>query len=440
MVRWYESVVKLLSGLSSAGTRFVTPTATTTYLQSAKNIASVQPTAQMLAAAVADLLLSLQVPKPIIVAQASLHTDSFIALLRSSGVKPAHVRMGLGGYELILILYNIFYMHDVYSHPLYIYYAYFYRQMLHYFANTNVTRLVQRLSDKLDNTTVPILLLGDSKSMSVMEQADLLFPATWILPFPTQFDDKIVMRQSELLTFIYRAFDDKPGSFLKEESMLDPAESIISAAKALLTGKRRSWYGSYVVATSVPITSTKKNVRVFGSTNSWQPLLQYDLMKTTLKRRVYQQLVITPDLVKPLASGNNCRLILTYLEELTGRKKVEEIFLMGTFPTVVLPTDRGAQMHVDCPQQHADLRCTAPKDAWEPVKCQGRLQGQHKYMSSCGSDVSITIPTSKGCLVSKSIECRSASSVGCLFSDLCSSVTHVKPLTDCMGKHFDQDA
>jgi len=101
----------------------VTPTATTTYLQSAKNIASVQPTAQMLAAAVADLLLSLQVPKPIIVAQASLHTDSFIALLRSSGVKPAHVRMGLGGYELILILYNIFYMHDVYSHPLYIYYA-----------------------------------------------------------------------------------------------------------------------------------------------------------------------------------------------------------------------------------------------------------------------------------------------------------------------------
>ncbi|XP_027238176.2 uncharacterized protein [Penaeus vannamei] len=384
------------------GTRFVTPTATTTYLQSAKNIASVQPTAQMLAAAVADLLLSLQVPKPIIVAQASLHTDSFIALLRSSGVKPAH--------------------------------------MLHYFANTNVTRLVQRLSDKLDNTTVPILLLGDSKSMSVMEQADLLFPATWILPFPTQFDDKIVMRQSELLTFIYRAFDDKPGSFLKEENMLDPAESIISAAKALLTGKRRSWYGSYVVATSVPITSTKKNVRVFGSTNSWQPLLQYDLMKTTLKRRVYQQLVITPDLVKPLASGNNCRLILTYLEELTGRKKVEEIFLMGTFPTVVLPTDRGAQMHVDCPQQHADLRCTAPKDAWEPVKCQGRLQGQHKYMSSCGSDVSITIPTSKGCLVSKSIECRSASSVGCLFSDLCSSVTHVKPLTDCMGKHFDQDA
>ncbi|XP_047483511.1 uncharacterized protein LOC125035278 [Penaeus chinensis] len=384
------------------GTRFVTPTATTTYLQSAKNIASVQPTAQMLAAAVADLLLSLQVPKPIIVAQASLHTDSFIALLRSSGVRPAH--------------------------------------MLHYFANTNVTRLVQRLGDKLAGTPVPILLLGDSKSVSLVEQADLLFPATWILPFPTQFDDKIIMRQSELLTFIYRAFDDKPGSFLKEESMLDPTESIISAAKDLLTGKRRSWYGSYVVAVSVPVSSAKKNVRVLGSTDGWHPLIQYDLMKTTLKRRVYQQLMISPDLVKPLASGNSCRLILTYLEELTGRKRVEEILLTGAFPAVIIPTDRGAQVHVDCPQQHADLRCTAQKDTWEPVKCQGTLQGQHQYMSSCGSDVSITIPTLKGCLVSKSLECHSPSSVGCLFSDLCSSVTHVKPLTDCMGKHFDQDS
>lgn len=313
-------------------------------------------------------------------------------------------------------------------------------QIFHYYSNTNITRLVQRIGDKHSTNTVPILLLGDSRSMTVVELADLLFPATWILPFPTQYDDNIITRQSELLAFIYRAFDDKPGSFLKEEAMLNPTESIITVSKDLLTGKRRSWFGSYVVAASVPSSSAKKNVRVLGTTDGWYPLLQYDLMKTTLKRRMYQELVVTPDLVKPLASGNNCRLILRYLEELTGRKKVEEILLNENFTSVIVPTDRGAHMHVDCSQQHADLKCSAQKGEWEPVKCQGTLKGQHQYMSSCGSDVSITIPTSKGCLASKCLECAFPSSVGCLFSDLCSSVTHAKPLTDCMEKHFNQNS
>ncbi|CAL4078776.1 unnamed protein product [Meganyctiphanes norvegica] len=74
------------------GTRFVTPTASTPYLDSAKNVARVQPSASILAKAVADLMLLLNVQEPLVVVKASLHTDAFLTLLQKLRIRPHMVR------------------------------------------------------------------------------------------------------------------------------------------------------------------------------------------------------------------------------------------------------------------------------------------------------------------------------------------------------------
>lgn len=73
------------------GTRFVTPTATSPYLEGARNVAMVQPSGSYLAAAIADFLRTVQIFQPLAVAKASLHTDVFLSLLRSSGIRPSKV-------------------------------------------------------------------------------------------------------------------------------------------------------------------------------------------------------------------------------------------------------------------------------------------------------------------------------------------------------------
>lgn len=70
----------------------MTPTATSPYLEGARNVAMVQPSGIMLAAAVADFLRTVQAPQPLVVARASLHTDKFLSLLRASGLRPSKVQ------------------------------------------------------------------------------------------------------------------------------------------------------------------------------------------------------------------------------------------------------------------------------------------------------------------------------------------------------------
>lgn len=76
---------------SCSGTRYVTPTATSPYLEGVRNVAMVQPSGKMLVAAVTDFLQTVQSPRPLVVARASLHTDAFLSLLRSSGIRPSKV-------------------------------------------------------------------------------------------------------------------------------------------------------------------------------------------------------------------------------------------------------------------------------------------------------------------------------------------------------------
>ncbi|KAG0697538.1 hypothetical protein GWK47_026297 [Chionoecetes opilio] len=83
--------VALWARARAPGSRFVSPTATSPYLEKARNVATVQPSGNMLAAAVADFLLTVQAPQPLVVVRASLHTDAMLSLLRSSGIRPAKV-------------------------------------------------------------------------------------------------------------------------------------------------------------------------------------------------------------------------------------------------------------------------------------------------------------------------------------------------------------
>lgn len=69
----------------------MTPTATSPYLEGARNIEMVQPPGGMLAAAVTDFLRTVQAPQPIVVTRASFHTDTFLSLLRGSGLRPSKV-------------------------------------------------------------------------------------------------------------------------------------------------------------------------------------------------------------------------------------------------------------------------------------------------------------------------------------------------------------
>ena len=69
----------------------MSPTATSPYLEIAKNVATVQPSANMLASAVADFLLTVQVVHPLVVSKASFHTDAFLHRLHLSGIRPAKV-------------------------------------------------------------------------------------------------------------------------------------------------------------------------------------------------------------------------------------------------------------------------------------------------------------------------------------------------------------
>nr|XP_045607337.1 uncharacterized protein LOC123763985 [Procambarus clarkii] len=381
------------------GARFVTPTAISTYLESARNVARVQPSARVLAAALGDLLATIHTIRPLVVARASLHTDAFLALLHSVGLRPTKV--------------------------------------MHYYETTRAEELVERVKIQLNLTPSPILLLGNAESWHLILAADKIFSAVWILPFQTQLHDSMRTNQSELLAFMYRAHDDKPGRFLKEDPNLEPTESIVLASKSLLTGGLRTWRGSYVVTASVPVASVAASVRLMGAAEGWLPLLQYDITRKGIKRRLYQELMVTRELLKPLVSGDGCTLVLRYIEELTGSKKVSEVNVHSTLPTLLIPAERGAQLHVDCARHHTDLRCFAPSGVWAPVTCRGALQGAHKFQAECGKEVGITIAASRGCKAAKGLVCRGGHSLGCLLSGLCSTVTHSPPLYDCAGLHMD---
>ncbi|KAG7170794.1 hypothetical protein Hamer_G021172 [Homarus americanus] len=380
------------------GARFVTPTATTTYLEGARNIVKVQPSAKLLAAAVGDFLTLVHHPRPLVLARASLHTDAFLAHLRDIGIRPIKV--------------------------------------LHYYETADMEQLAERLKGQLVITPSPVLLLGTADTWRLIRAADSIFPAVWILPFQTQIHDRMRTNQSELLTFMYRAHDDTPGGFLRENPLLSPTESIVAASKLLLTGGQRTWRGSYVVAASVPVNSVAASVRLVGtSLDGWLPLLQYDVTRHGLSRRLYQELLVTREVLKPLVSGEGCTLVLRYLEELTGSKKVNEVDIHPSLPTLLVPAERGAQLHVDCSRQHTDLRCSAPDGVWGPVTCHGALQGRHRFQTECGKEVGVTIAASRGCTAAKGLVCRGGRSLGCLLSGLCSSLTQNAPLYDCAGLH-----
>ncbi|XP_053630463.2 uncharacterized protein [Cherax quadricarinatus] len=381
------------------GARFVTPTAISTYLESARNVARVQPSARVLAAAVGDFLATIHTHRPLVVARASLHTDAFLSLLHAVGLRP--------------------------------------NKVMHYYETTHAQEMVERVKTYLAKDPSPVLLLGNAESWHLIMAADRFFPAVWILPFQTQLHDHMRTNQSELITFMYRAYDDVPKGFLREELLLSPSESTVLASMSLLTGRQRKWHGSYVVAASVPVASIAASVRLVGASDGWLPLLQYDMARRSITRRLYQELLVTRELLKPLVSGDNCTLVLRYIEELTGSKRVSEIPVHSTLPTLLMPAERGAHVHVDCPRHHTDLRCSAPSGSWAPVTCRGALQGSHRFQAECGKEVGITVAASRGCTASQGLVCRSGHSLGCLLSGFCSTLTHSPPLYDCAGLHLD---
>ncbi|XP_045135070.1 uncharacterized protein LOC123518356 [Portunus trituberculatus] len=392
--------VALWARTRAPGTRFVSPTATSPYLEIAKNVATVQPSANMLASAVADFLLTVQAVQPLVVVKASFHTDAFVYLLRFSGVRPAKV--------------------------------------LHYYHTTNMSDLAWRVQSHLVVSSSPVVLLGDAESWFLVEAVDRLISAVWIIPYPTQLCEKAQTKQSELISFIYRAHDDVPGKFLQKQPMLAPMESIVKASHWLLSGGKRWWRGSYVVAAKVAVNSVAAGVRLLGNSDGWLPLLQYDLTVKGIGRRLYQELLVTKDLLKPLLSGDNCSLVIRYQEELTGECKVNYMSVHSSLPTLLVPAERGAQLHVDCRRQHADLRCSAPKDAWAPITCHGSLQGGHIFARECGKEVGIRVAASQGCTGTQGLMCRGGRSLGCLLSGLCTSVSVASaPIYQCDGLNLD---
>jgi len=391
--------------VKAPGTRFVSPTASSPYLDSAKNFARVQPSASTLAKAVADLLILLNCREPLIVARASLHTDAFLTLLQKLRVK---------------------------SH-----------MTIHYYETSlNVNGLVSRVKDASEHcpNPCPILLLGHVESWTIIKVADKIFSSTWILPYSAQYeDDPPATSQSEVMSFIYRAYDDNPGGqYLTQNELLNPVTSVIAAAKALIMGKKRSWRGSYVVTANLPVSSLAAKVRLVGTLNNTVPLLQYDITKKGLVRRVYQELFVTPEVLKSLVSSmNGCQLVVRYVEEMTGQVRTYQIEVNSVLPSLVIPAERGAQLHVDCPKQHANLVCKAPSGSWSPVTCQGTLQGSHGFKHQCGQNVGVAISATRGCSVGKGLLCKSHKTLGCLLSGLCVSNTHSPPIYSCDGIHLD---
>lgn len=392
--------------VKAPGTRFVTPTASTPYLDSAKNVARVQPSATVLAKAVADLMLLLNAQEPLVLARSSLHTDAFLTLLLQLRVKP--------------------------------------HMTIHYYeASLNTTSIGNRIKTALVHCPAPcpILLLGHVESWSIIQAADLAFSATWILPYSTQYeDDSPATIQSEVLSIIYRSYDDTPeGQYLVQNELLNPVNSVVAASKALLLGKKKSSRGSYVVTANLPVSSLAAGVRLVGTLNNTVPLLQYDITKKGLIRRVYQELFVTPEVLKSLVSRSRdgCHLIVRYVEEMTGKIFTYQIDVNSALPSLVIPAERGAQLHVDCPKQHANLVCKAPSGSWSPVTCQGTLQGSHGFKHQCGKNVGVAISASRGCSIGKGLICKNHQTLGCLLSGLCVSNSHSPPIYSCDGIHLD---
>lgn len=311
-------------------------------------------------------------------------------------------------------------------------------QVLRYYHTTNISELAWRIQSHLLLAPSPVVLLGDAKSWHIVEATDHLISAVWILPYPTQLSDRMQTKQSELLTFMYRAHDDVPGMFLQKQPMLSPLESVVNASHWLLSGGKRWWKGSYVVAANVAVNSVSAGIRMLGISQGWLPLLQYDINSRGMLRRLYQELLVTKDVLKPLLLGDNCSLVIRYQEELTGARKVNEMVIHSSLPTLLVPAERGAQLHVDCKRQHADLRCSAPRGVWAPVTCHGSLQGRHSFMQECGKEVGISVPASRGCMGAQGLVCRGGRSLGCLLSGLCTSLSvRSTPIYHCAGLNLD---
>ncbi|KAK7017545.1 hypothetical protein SK128_004064 [Halocaridina rubra] len=384
----------LWARVRAPGARFVTPTAISTYLDSAANVIRVQPSSKLLAAALADLLKTADIMRPLVVARASLHTDSFIALLRPLGIKPS--------------------------------------QVIHYYETTKFENFVEKIRSRVMAVRQPVLLLGDAESWKIINIADSYFSCLWICPFPSQFHDHIRTTQSELLYFVYRAYDDQAEYYLKNNPILDPNESIIQASLALLNGQKRSWRGTYVVVASVSPKSLKSRTKILGGSDLI-PLLQYDVTRKGIVRRIYYELQVNEELLRPLTSSNQCHVVIRYLQELTGKVMTAEVPVNMMLPTLLVPAGRGAQVHLDCPRHHVDLRCSSARDTWSSVNCKGHLKGIHHYQSYCANGVGVTFAATRGCMASKGLVCKNGQTLGCRLSGLCSSVSYSTLMYNCDG-------
>ncbi|KAK3865571.1 hypothetical protein Pcinc_028837 [Petrolisthes cinctipes] len=377
------------------GTRFVTPTATSIYLDEVRNIVRVQPSARLLAATVANLLGVIGTLRPLVVARTSIHNDIFIRQLIKLGVRPVKV--------------------------------------MRYYPTTNMKEFAEKVKLQVSGvTTSPLVLLGDAESWNLVTAADKLFPAVWILPFLTQMIDNMQSNQSEILVIQYRAYDPVPNSFMKTDPLLAPEESIVIASHKLLTGTWDRPQGVYVVAAKVAVNSLSAGVRLLGTSNGWVPLLQYQVSANGITRRLYRELLVTKELLQPFVVGEQCRLVLRYVEELTGVSVVTEAYPYSALPTLLLPADRGAQLHIDCPKHHTDLRCWVRSGENDTLTCRGTIHGSHDLFQQCGPEVSVSVAGSQGCTGAFGFICRGGRSLGCLLSGLCSSLTHSSlPLYQC---------
>ncbi|KAK4311850.1 hypothetical protein Pmani_016685 [Petrolisthes manimaculis] len=377
------------------GARFVTPTATSIYLDDVRNIVRVQPSARLLAATLANLLGVVGTMRPLVVARTSIHNDIFIRQLIKLGVRPVKV--------------------------------------MRYYPTTNMNEFAEKVKLQVSGvTTSPLILLGDAESWNLVTAADKLFPAVWILPFLTQMIDNMQTNQSEILVIQYRAYDPVPNSFMKTDPLLAPDESIVTASHKFLTGTWDRPQGVYIVAAKVAVNSLSAGVRLLGTSNGWVPLLQYQVSTNGITRRLYRELLVTKELLQPFVVGEQCRLVLRYVEELTGVSIVTEAYPYSALPTLLLPADRGAQLHIDCPKHHTDLRCWVGSVENDTLTCRGTVHGSHDLFQQCGPEVSVSVAGSQGCTAAFGFICRGGRSLGCLLSGLCSSLTHSSlPLYQC---------
>ena len=287
----------------------------------------------------------------------------------------------------------------------------------------------------------PILLLGNAESLVIIKSLDVTLGATWILPYPAQHQIyETRFEKSEIIRFVFRARDSEYGTFLEQDQLLNPMKSTTEASAVLIENKKKYWKGSYIVTltNSLEFKQKTNTTVLLNEVNNSFPIMQYDVQTNGVKKKFYNEVYLTPLNLKYIIDpkdANSCYYILTYIEELTGIKKVVN---MSSNQNIILPSHRGAQIHIDCPNQHTDLKCNSlENNSWYPSACSGILQGRHSWRKDCGQNhVDVRILPTQSCSLYNLVACENDSHFGCLFELHCTSVSSKLPMFSCSNPGY----